>query len=224
MEALKPCLRENCYTWFQTVADKNYSKEHLSMVHKYLGSASQMLILWLQLVYSVCLIHLSIRWFLIKQNANLVILTLLHKTEKLVTLRRQSIFQIAASWVRSKSVCRSIAQRSTDIDLCEVCSEENNSGTCFVCKSVSQDSCLQRTQFHPHSHSIAEVVFYSKELLYQLGNNQTMAFFLLLEKAKHLSGLAIYFMGLTWKTSSSVKRLFRASLTPLLLWFWTERK
>lgn len=40
----------------------------------------------------------------------------------------------------------------------------------------------------------------------------------------HPSGLAICFLGLTWKSSSSVKRLFRASLTPLLLWFWTERR
>lgn len=85
MEALKPCLRESCYTCFQMAVGENYSREasnHGAQVFRFCqldvdSMATTSLI--------ECFMHLSKGYFLTKQDVNLVILT---QTEELVTFKR----------------------------------------------------------------------------------------------------------------------------------------
>lgn len=78
MEALKPCLRENCYMCFQVVPGKNCSREaskHSAQVFRFCQLAGNSM----GTACLPCVFHASLQKMIFNKDTNLVILTSLDR-------------------------------------------------------------------------------------------------------------------------------------------------
>lgn len=139
------------------------------------------------------------------------------QTEELVTIKRESTSSNSSQWGQKQIYLQKFCSLSTHLILTFVRSVLRKKPVASPFLQIIHVSRLL-----PANGLTAFPLSVALEKCYLLLKDITVSAAFLSEDLS--SGLAICFLELTWKSSSSVKRLFRASLTPLLLWFWTERR